>query len=370
MDNNVLKNKIRGSLIGGAIGDALGYQIEFEHDIKEKQVTKYRYDFGIISDDTQMTLFTANALLWRHTRWLLKGMAMQSHEAVYHGYLDWYKTQTYKGNNGAASLIKELYLKTGGNKNHDQICWLTDVEDLHKRQAPGNTCLSALRSGKMGTIEKPINNSKGCGGVMRIAPCGLINRFPDLSGHLAAQCSAITHGHPMSHIASYMCAALISMLTYHNISIEDAVKEALIQTKRDQSYFHDKDDNMVAFAQLIEKAIALSHQNLPDAQTIKTIGGGWTAEDALAIAIYACLKYPNSFEDAIICAANHDGDSDSTAAIAGNVLGAYLGISAIPSYFIDNVELKDVILEIADDLYEAITSDSIEENEVWLRKYT
>lgn len=120
---------------------------------------------------------------------------------------------------------------------------------------------------------------------------------------------------------------------------------------------------------MMEKAIELSHtETKSDAATIKSIGGGWTAEDALAIAIYACLKY-KSFEDIIICAANHDGDSDSTAAIAGNIIGAYLGVDAIPEYYITHVELRDIILEIADDLHAALVKPNFEEDATWQRKY-
>ena len=369
IDNSTLQSKIRGSLIGGAIGDALGYQIEFDDNIRDKQVTMFRNGIGLISDDTQMTLFTANALLWRHTRWCIKGIAMRNEEAVYHGYLDWYKTQTFKGDNGAASLIKEVWLKTDHIKNHEQICWLTDVQDLHKRQAPGNTCLTSLRSGKMGTIDRPINTSKGCGGIMRIAPCGLINRVPDASGLLAARCAAVTHGHPLSHLASYMCAALISILTYQNTTLEEAVQEAFSLVKEHYKDFKVSDDNLKAFVTMMEKAIELSHtETKSDAATIKSIGGGWTAEDALAIAIYACLKY-KSFEDIIICAANQDGDSDSTAAIAGNIIGAYLGVEAIPEYYIEHVELRDTILEVADDLCTALTDDYFERDANWQKKY-
>ena len=369
MDNQTLKNKIRGSLIGGAIGDALGHQIEFDDCVKDKQVTKFRDDFGIISDDTQMTLFTANALLWRHTQWRVKGAAPQPAEAVYRGYLDWYKTQMSRGNNNLVSVVKDIYLRTGKGSNSDQICWLVNNQEVHKRQAPGNTCLTALRSGKMGTINQAINNSKGCGGVMRIAPCGLVNPIPDAAGYLAAQCSAITHGHPLSHMASYMCAALISILTYTETDMEQAVRDALSFSKERQDDLHVSDDEMKAFVNMIEKAVTLS-QSHPDsdAKAIKSIGGGWTAEDALAIAIYACLRY-DSFEDIIICAANHDGDSDSTAAIAGNIVGAYLGIDKIPEYFISHVELKDTVLEIADDLWVAFTNPSCTEDNDWQKKY-
>ena len=369
MDNNTLKNKIRGSLIGGAIGDALGYQIEFDIGVRDKQVTRFKDDLGIISDDTQMTLFTANALLWRHARWMINQESIHSHEAVYYGYLDWYDTQKRRGKNDIVSIIKDIYLNTGKNYEHDPICWIRNIPELNKRQAPGNTCLSSLRSGKMGTINNPTNNSHGCGGVMRIVSCGLLYSFPDNAGYLAAECAAITHGHPLSHMASYMCAVIISMLTYNNATIDEAVNEALrlVQEKHDR--FNDSNNSLSDLINLVNKAIELSKQNISDPKAIKRIGEGWHAEDALAIALYSCLKYPNSFKDAVICAANHDGDSDSTAAITGNILGAYLGISAIDQYYIDNVELKDVILEIADDLCEMVVNDEIDKNSEWIRKY-
>ena len=70
----------------------------------------------------------------------------------------------------------------------------------------------------------------------------------------------------------------------------------------------------------------------------------------LAIAIYCSLKYENDFSKGIIAAANHSGDSDSTAAVTGNILGALLGYNAIEEKWKVRLELKDVILEMADDL--------------------
>ncbi len=60
------------------------------------------------------------------------------------------------------------------------------------------------------------------------------------------------------------------------------------------------------------------------------IGEGWIAEQAVPSAMYSCLKSPDDFEAAVLMAANTDGDSDSIATITGSVVGAKLGIEAIP----------------------------------------
>lgn len=344
------KDKIRGSLIGGAIGDALGYQIEFSTNIKDKQIKEYLDGTGIISDDTQMTLFTANALLWRETRWQLKGTSPTPSIAIYLGYLDWLQTQTKR----------ESELK---------ICWIKDIPALNASRAPGNTCLSSLMSGKIGTIDNPINNSKGCGSVMRVAPIGLYVKDAGTSGLVAAEASALTHGHPLGIIPSYVCAAMINILLNSSKTIQEALSDAM-------KLYHDKfnrysEEYNHAFDTLINKALELSQKEMCDIDAIKELGEGWVADEAFAIAIYACLKYNDNFKDAIVCAINHDGDSDSTGAIAGNIIGTYLGISKIPSYYIDNLELKDVILELADDLSISVpVSEYKEDNdEEWLSKY-
>ena len=89
------------------------------------------------------------------------------------------------------------------------------------------------------------------------------------------------------------------------------------------------------------------------------------------IALYSTIRYSNDFEKAIVCSVNHKGDSDSTGAIAGNIIGTYLGYGKIPSYYIDNLELKDVILEIAEDLFIdcPVNEYSNESDEYWESKY-
>ena len=352
MDKDI--NKFKGCLIGGAIGDALGYPIEFMKIGKNNKITRFE-DKGIISDDTQMTLFTANGLLWGQTRFNLRGIGPKVPDCIYFAYQDWYKTQS-----------KDKNLET-------KVCWIAELPELNVARAPGMTCLNALRSNKKGTIEDPINNSKGCGSVMRVAPIGLFfSKGYSLHeiGKYGAEVGAITHGHPLGIIPCYILTIIINVLTYTNKNIEEATNIAINEFKTNFDIFNKEDSEY--FINIINKAIELSHKKfISDEEAIKKLGEGWVAEEALAIALYSSIKYSNNFEKAIICAVNHDGDSDSTGAIAGNIIGTYLGFDKIPKYFVDNLELSDIIQELAEDLCNGcpINEYSINEDEYWVSKY-
>ena len=80
------------------------------------------------------------------------------------------------------------------------------------------------------------------------------------------------------------------------------------------------------------------------------LGGGWVAEETLAIAVFSVLRHINDFNACIISAVNHGGDSDSTGAVAGNIIGAILGYRAIPDKFTKTIQLKDLLLAMADAL--------------------
>lgn len=345
------KNKVLGSLIGGAIGDALGYQIEFKKGIKERQVCKYYEDKGIISDDTQMTLFTANALIWRETRISRRGIAMVPTDAIYFAYLDWLDTQN------------------GTTLHKNQISWIKDIKELNVARAPGNTCISALSSGKKGSIKKPINDSKGCGGIMRVSPIGLYVDSALDAGRIAAEATALTHGHPLGIMPSYILSVMLHYIVKENLNLEDSLNNAIKLCKQYFRFSYFKDKNYLF--KLMNRAVRLSKEDVSDLEAINSLGQGWVAEETLAIAIYSCLKHHDSFADTVICAVNHDGDSDSTGAVAGNIIGAYLGIEAIPDYYICNLELKDTIIELATDLTSNIPLDEYKSDtyDNWINKY-
>lgn len=351
-------DKIRGCLIGGAVGDALGYQIEFARGIKDKQVKRFKDEVGIISDDTQMTLFTATALLWAQTQKLIGNEKVSLRESMHSAYLDWLDTQR-------------------GTLAHKSISWIKTIPELNRLRAPGNTCLSSLSSGKIGSTVQPLNHSKGCGTIMRIAPCAMFADNPDHAGIIAVDCSVITHGHVLAWMPSYVCAHMIKSILDGNSDIYDALNRALNGLRSRASLFKEnvpmfRKNSLGAFLDLIESAVDLSKKGMRDIDAIRMLGEGWTADEAFAIAIYSCLKYQDSFEDAVVCAVNHDGDSDSTGAIAGNIMGALLGYQNIPDYYKNNVELNNIILEISDDIFALNKSEDLSVlivTDDWQRKY-
>lgn len=338
-------DKFRGCLIGGAAGDALGYAVEFlsESFIRarfgDNGITEYQLRNGLarISDDTQMTLFTANGLLFGETRGHMRGIMGPPDSYVAVAYREWYKTQieSYKHCNREFAT-----------------CWLLNVPELFAERAPGNTCMSAIDAGCNGSIEKPINDSKGCGGVMRVAPVGLFYGESHWDGMrvdlLAADIAAQTHGHEMGYIPAAMLAHIVRLVSHND---EITLKEAVLDSKTAMQRIFPYAKHLPAFLTLIDKAVELSEREADDLTAIHTLGPGWCGDEALAVAIYCALKYDHDFDKALIAAVNHGGDSDSTGAITGNILGAYLGLSAIPEKYTKNLELLDVITEIADDLY-------------------
>ena len=368
-------DKIRGCLIGGAAGDALGYAVEFmgESSIFARYgkggIRAYELDprssKALISDDTQMTLFTANGLLFGETRAALRGIGGQPSMYMLHAYKDWLRTQDMT----FAQAQKDKEQNRG-------ISWLADVPDLYHRRAPGNTCLSALYARQYGEcidyINHPLNQSKGCGGLMRIAPMGLkFYPFADIKtiDKEGAELAAITHGHSLG----YMPAAVLTHIINRSVYAEKEVARLeIVEEARDAvaEIFAD-DPHIRELTDLINLAITFSQNQDRDLDNIHRLGEGWVGDEALAIAIYCALRHQNDFSAGIIAAINHRGDSDSTGAITGNILGAWLGFDAIDDRWKKNLELYNVILEMADDLCSGcqMSEYSSYRDPDWVRKY-
>lgn len=313
---------LKASLLAGAIGDAWGWPIEFQtvEEINSKyghlgltRLIKNASGIVEITDDTQMTLFTLEGII----NFLYLKKYASIYESIYQSYLRWYKTQSEK-----------FQLTTSNSFD------LMSYRELFFQRAPGITCKNALASGIMGTTAKPINDSKGCGGVMRAAPIGYFFDADQAFDH-GCSSAAITHGHPLGYLSAGAMSYLISKIFEGN-----DVRECILQTIEKLEMYSDAQRLMT----LLKSAVQLSESDQNDIRCIRQLGEGWVAEEALAIAVYCSLKYPSDLQKALAVSVNHDGDSDSTGSITGNILGAYLGMDAIKKQWLEFLEVTKIVM--------------------------
>lgn len=331
--------RLHASLIGGAIGDSLGADIEF---LSLEQIRR-RFPEGItdlpphqglrgaITDDTQMTLFTAEGIIRAYVRGALKGICHPP-SVVHHALLRWLRTQ------GGTPRVET-----------DDVGLIADRR-LWARRAPGLTCMSALeQSARFGDSAQ--NDSKGCGTIMRVAPVALmVSR--DRVQSIALETSAVTHGHPTGQIAA---AAWAEMLA--DVSMGADLEESATQIA--ETYAHMKDGNETVVA--IRNALKAPRDG--SAETVESLGGGWVAEEALAIALYACLA-GKSFDESLQIAVLHGGDSDSTGAIAGNMLGLLDPSAALKHPWASVIEGADIITRLVRD-YLCLEHESGSAEDLW-----
>jgi ADP-ribosylglycohydrolase len=326
------------------VGDALGAPVEFLHldEILRAYGEQGIRDFapaygklGAITDDTQMTLFTAEAVLSAHVASVLQSEQPDFFRAAAGSYARWLMTQ------------ENSRLVSSGNA---KASWLLQQKRLFSRRAPGTTCLSALQTSR-GKVTRAMNDSKGCGGVMRIAPVGMYfaashgrernsDRLHSSIFAAGSDLAAITHGHPSGCLSAGVLAVIVSLLLGGN-SLPDAVHAAKEELRNHPSH----KETLSA----IEKSESLATSRPRDRNALRELGKGFVAEEALAMGLY-CALGAKDFEDGVILAVNHSGDSDSTGSIAGNLLGAAAGVEAIPDRWLTCLELRSTIEAIADDL--------------------
>jgi ADP-ribosylglycohydrolase len=368
------RSRFRGALLGGAIGDALGAGVEF---LSLREIRRRHGDAGVtgfvpaygqaapITDDTQMTLFTAEGLIRAWMRCKSHGSGDPA-SVVWHAYLRWLHTQGGRARSaadeersGAANRGSADELQSFTDHDFFPDGWLVGERFLHQRRAPGNTCLEALRSGRMGSVDRAINGSKGCGGVMRAAPVGLVDGSradagdafgsdaADLEGifDLAIEIAAITHGHPSGFLPAGVVAA-----TIHGLVRGAPLEVALDRTVPLLRSRPRHQETLLA----LERARAEAARGIPSAERLESLGQGWVGEEAMAIAVAATLAYRDDPRRALLVAVNHSGDSDSTGSICGQLLGALHGVEAWPREWLEPLEGRATIERIADDLHDEI----------------
>lgn len=313
----ISQDKFKGCLLGLAIGDSLGSQIEFIHEKEDilaitngKGVTALP-DPPLYTDDTQMTIAVANAIL-------KGGESIETFmDTLSKEFIEWYKLQ----------------------------------EIPEHRRAPGHTCLTACHNLLQGMKweESGIEASSGCGSAMRSAPIGLYCDKVEKVVDYAINSSRITHGHELA-LCSAVATALITHLAINDEPVGGWANEIL---------------HVISFNHEFKRIIQLAAEkaaNRADPDYVLSndcLGEGWTGHEAIASALYCCMMYPNNYEKAVLLAANTVGDSDSIACITGAWMGAKLGLEGIRPDWATEIENRDGLLKLANDLYEKSSLTSL-----------
>ena len=317
------KKHFRGTFLGGAAADAQAYNSKSD-------------GIDLISDNTQMASFTVDGLIWALDKAKNKGVYAYT-PCLFYAYQKWYYTQT-------GSLADKSY-------NFILKGEILNWEEFYARRGEGTTSLKALEGSlhnMYGTLKNRINNSKGCGGVMRVAPVGMCFCYDEKAAFkIGCESAALTHGHIGGIAPAGYVSAVVSLILQGN-EIRDAVEKAL----RIMESLPGHQDS----SSHIKKAVQLAERDMGAAAATRLLGEGFTGEELVALAVYCILKYNGDFRDTIEYTAKHDGNNLSLSTVCGNILGAYHGVAEIPYEWIKNLELLELFIYGSDKLLDGVTA--------------
>ncbi|MFX0019438.1 MAG: ADP-ribosylglycohydrolase family protein [Promethearchaeota archaeon] len=320
-------DKFSGTLLGVALGDTLGHPFEgvLREDIYSKftdfkeYINSHKKLFNTYTDDTQLTLHTAEALI---------------------------QSSGFNLDN----LIRE-YIK-----------WLDDPPI-----GPGYGCLTSIHKLRYGIPwQKAASNSGGNGTAMRISPIGLFfsNNLKALKT-IALKSSIITHSHPAASAGAIVVARAIAYLIdkspNEGFSIDEffeVITSSISNSKEDiweefieilgkvkKNLNISIDSGLIKFSQIGVKSPYFIEQYFGKAfvhpYTLSTV----------ACAIFIFLNKLNSFEECIFELATAGGDSDTVGAIGGSLAGVYFGLENIPFELRKLVKNHKYILKVSESLY-------------------
>lgn len=295
-------DKFEAVLFGLALGDALGWRTEFKKlpEIKQiygQQGIQEPPDPALYTDDTQMSIALAEGLL-----------------------------------DAGIDADLDTQLNAVGKRF---VAWMHSEDN---NRAPGNACMTGVRHFEEGIPWRHagVAHSKGCGSAMRVASIGCLYQHDERRLHEVAEASGlITHGHPAA-VAASIAAAYAVKLALDAVPVSDYLPRIMTFV----AGISDEFDNAVYH---VGHAGAWTDEEA----ALRYIGEGWVGEEAVALALYCIIRYPDDYVACMRRAANTNGDSDSIACIAGGIMGARLGLAAIPQDWRERCENRVYLSELA-----------------------
>jgi ADP-ribosylglycohydrolase len=309
-------DRIAGAVLGAAIGDAIGHPTEFltSFDAIRRQfppdgVTGFHLywegdgqRFAPYTDDTQMAELALRALI----------------EAI---------GQDWDLHTAMQSMARRF------------VDWSISPQGGHR--APGNACLAGCRQLSVGIYWSQAGGATagGCGSVMRAYPFGLaFVDHPAKAIAWATEHSKMTHRDPIALAAcAGMAAGMISAM--HGEAVPDIIGAIVDAAAREDT----------GTAEMIATAAEDALTGVPVEVALQRLQG-WAAHEAIAAAAYVISRHPDDIVAGILEAANTPGDSDSIATLVGALLGARLGVGALPTDWLSEVERSAELLVLAGEL--------------------
>lgn len=345
----------RGALLGEACGDALGYplaelsvgNIERKfgpYGLRTLVRTRQTGKLAPVTDNTQLALATVDGLLWADAK------KLDYMEGIYRGCMRWFYSQTgEEPRRGQRTWMRR--------QPHEKEFCLVREKFMHARRNPEVGLLKAFSMELRGTVKTKVNESSGSDVLSRAIPIGLLYGGDEKEAfELGIKAGALSHSEPVAYYAAGALAALIACLTA-GISLPKSIER--MHGLLDKVH---KADSIVTLLGAAEQQAASHPAGKEGAwehiDAIASLGMGETADEALAIAVYCALAVDDPM-DSIIVAANHDGKSHTTAAIAGAIQGVRFGPSFLPAYWTDALEGKRMAEALADKLYHMHTKKLI-----------
>ena len=337
--------RFKGCMLGGATGDALGYVIEFDslnairrkygpHGLRTILKSKKDGNKAVISDDTQLALFTADGLLWAAED------GVDSVDRVFRSYMRWYYTQTER-------IVKPEQKAWMLRQPHEDK-WgydLMDTASLYVRRAPGKTCLQSLAMGISFAAHEVPNSSKSGGAVKRAAPVGLFySERPEEAFRVGCETAFLTHGGSEAVVTTGSYCLLIALLS-KGLSLREALPQVITTAENEAGG--------ELTAERLRMAVTEAESDRVPVDSIKRLTDSKHAAGILAVAVYCILK-TDSLRHAVIMSCNHDDDSNSCGTVCGSLAGTIYGAGAIPEGWLNTLECFDLLVGMSHSLYEAV----------------
>lgn len=285
---NFDSTKILGCLFGGAAGDAVGATFEGSSSPRLSELSNRLS----ITDDTQLTLATCEAIIES------KGV---SPAAIANRFAAWFRQRRLTGL--GASTFKALQeLEAGGH-------W--------------------------GSVGATGERAAGNGAAMRIAPLAfLLNPDDDLDRRTIRDVCRITHRHEEAYIGGLAIVRVIRFGLIHGLLSGDLLEQLIFQLP---------DSNVRDRLQFIQQ------ESPSPAEYVERYSASGFVADSVPLAILAAIQFPD-FSTMSTELISLGGDTDSNAAMAGQILGATYGIEVIPSQIINRLEDTKEIRQVAEEL--------------------